>query len=106
VTALAEHDAYYVMLNGIVRKTPELLDNEFSFLFAQRGLLDFENKLAWLRRKVCELRANQNASVGGGGLYDEVSGWMGARDHHYSRHQPFKLTVNRTGVFTSIHHGQ
>ena len=55
--SLAHEEAYYSMFNQFVRCHPSVLEEDgFSFLKHCMGLLSFENKQAWLRRKLRKLR--------------------------------------------------
>jgi hypothetical protein len=47
---LFAQQSFYQLLNDFISTNGELLDSAFSFLFKQKGLLNFHNKLMWLRR--------------------------------------------------------
>lgn len=55
--SLAHEEAYYSLFNQFLRCHPSVLEeDEFSFLKHCMGLLSFENKQAWFKRKLRKLR--------------------------------------------------
>ena len=57
LVSLAHHETYHAMFNQFVRENPLVLEErEFGFLKHCMGLLDFRNKLNWIKRKLNSLR--------------------------------------------------
>ena len=53
LVSLAHHEAYHAMFNQFVRHNPLILEEkEYGFLKHCMGLLDYRNKLHWIRRKL------------------------------------------------------
>ena len=51
------------MLNDFLRTHPDLLDNELVFLWKCKGLIDFQNKVAWFHRQI-DVYAREAQSMG------------------------------------------
>ncbi len=55
--SLAHHEAYYSLFNRFISENPDVLEEEgFGFMSHCMALLSFENKQAWLKRKLVRLR--------------------------------------------------
>ena len=53
LVSLAHHEAYHALFNKFVRQNPLVFEEkEYGFLKHCMGLLDFENKLMWMRGKL------------------------------------------------------
>ena len=53
LVSLAHHEKYHALFNKFVRHNPLVFDEEeYGFLKHCMGLLDFENKLIWIRGKL------------------------------------------------------
>lgn len=70
VTTIASHEEFFRILNDFIRRNPDMLDAEFSFFFDFKGLLDFDNKVSWLRRRLN--KESQNAYPAQGSCFVEV----------------------------------
>jgi hypothetical protein len=51
------------VLNDFLRTHPDLLDNELVFLWKCKGLIDFQNKVAWFHRQI-NVYAREAQSMG------------------------------------------
>jgi hypothetical protein len=51
------------VLNDFLRTHPDLLDNELVFLWKCKGLIDFQNKVAWFHRQI-DVYAREAQSMG------------------------------------------
>jgi ankyrin repeat protein len=57
LVSLAHHETYHAMFNHFVRQNPLILEEkEYGFLKHCMGLLDYKNKLSWIRRKLVILK--------------------------------------------------
>ena len=57
LVSLAHHETYHAMFNHFVRQNPLILEEkEYGFLKHCMGLLDYKNKLSWIRRKLAILK--------------------------------------------------
>ena len=56
LVSLAHHEAYFSLFNQFMAENLGLLEQDgFSFMAHCMALLSFDNKLAWLRRKLARL---------------------------------------------------